>query len=70
MNFSIRRTSVSAALPLSLTTLLVLHAVPAIPKEFTVVNNASLLVGERRVLTPLADGTILHNSPYDGVPDF
>jgi len=70
MSFSTHKALINVALTLSLSTLLLSHTVPAMPKEITANGNAALFVGERRVLTPLADGTILDQTPFDGVPDF
>lgn len=62
--------SINVASPVALAFLLLLPSVPASPNEVAVKDYAALVVGERKVLRPVADGTILDQTPYDGVPDF
>jgi hypothetical protein len=57
-------------MPFSLGAVLLLHSVTASTNDVVVTENDALIVGERRALRPLADGTLLDDTPYDGVPDF
>jgi hypothetical protein len=53
----------------ALAIVLSLQSLPAIPTEAAVNDNAALVIGERRELRPLSDGTVIDQTPYDGVPD-